>query len=103
MLIVSIANLRRSYSPQSPAALSNGTTTIEAQVETVVDMIAKLEADGAKSIEAQREAEIAWKESLEAVANMTLVPQTSSWWNGSNIPGKKAEAMNYMMGMLMWP
>lgn len=61
-------------------------------------MVAKLEAEGAKSIEATHEAEIEWKNSLEQVANMTLLPQTSSWWNGGNIPGKKAEGMSYVMG-----
>jgi hypothetical protein len=61
---------------RSPAALSNGTTLIEAQVETVVDMIQELEKQNAKSIEATRDAEIEWKKGIEEVANMTLLPQT---------------------------
>ena len=54
-------------------------------------MIAELEKQGAKSIEATREAEVAWNQGIEAVANMTLLPQTSSWWNGSKVAGKKVE------------
>jgi hypothetical protein len=49
---------------------------IEAQVETVVDMIAELEKQNAKSIEATRDAEIEWKQGIDVVANMTLLPQT---------------------------
>lgn len=90
---IKLLTVSRAYSPQSPSAFSNGTTTIEAQVETVADMIAKLEKEGAKSIEATHEAEVEWKNGIEAVAPFLLMSKTSSWWNGSNIPGKKAEPM----------
>ncbi|KAM0720984.1 hypothetical protein Q7P37_003269 [Cladosporium fusiforme] len=85
--------------PQSPGVLSNGTVAIEAQVETIVDMIAKLEKENAKSIEARHEAEIEYKQMLEITANYTLIPQTSSWWNAANIPGKRAEGMTYVLGI----
>jgi len=29
----------------------------------------------------------------------TLFPFTNSWWNGSNIPGKKAQNMTYIGGI----
>lgn len=29
----------------------------------------------------------------------TLYPFTNSWWNTSNIPGKKAENHNYILGI----
>lgn len=89
------------YTPQAPTALSNGPTIIEAQVETIVDMIAKLEAEKAESIEAQRAAEVEWKETLDAMSKYTLIPYTDSWWNGANIPGKKAENMIYVGGQLL--
>lgn len=56
-------------------------------------MIAELEKQGAKSIEATHDAEIEWKKGIDEVANMTLLPQTSSWWTAGNVPGKKAEGM----------
>jgi hypothetical protein len=74
--------------------ISNGVTTIEAQVETVADMITELEKQGVRSIEATHEAELEWKAGIEGVFNMTLFPQTSSWWTGANVPGKKAEGIN---------
>lgn len=49
------------YSPQAPVPLSNGPTIIEAQVETVVDMIKKLESENAASIEATKQAEMECK------------------------------------------
>lgn len=79
--------------------LSNGTTSIEAQVETVVEMITKLEKEGAKSIEARHEAEVEYKQMIETTANYTLIPQTPSWWNGANVKGKKSESMVYVMGV----
>ncbi|EME78106.1 uncharacterized protein MYCFIDRAFT_191354 [Pseudocercospora fijiensis CIRAD86] len=92
-------NMFMAYTPQAPTALSNGPTIIESQVETIVDFIKKLEAEGAKSIEPRREAEIAWKNSLNEMTKHTLFPFTDSWWNGSNIPGKKAENMSYIAGI----
>ena len=84
------------YTPQAPTALSNGPTIIEAQVETIVDMVTKLEKENVKSIEPQKQAEADWKELCNTMMNHTLIPQTDSWWNGANIPGKKAESMIYV-------
>jgi len=56
-------------------------------------MIAALEKEKARSIEASHDAAAAWKQGIADVANMTLLPQTSSWWNAANVPGKKAEGM----------
>jgi hypothetical protein len=56
-------------------------------------MIAALESQNAKSIEAQPEAAAAWKQGIADVEKMTLLPQTSSWWNAGNVPGKKVEGM----------
>ena len=86
----------------APTALSNGPTILECQVDWVVDSIAKLESENAKSIEPLHQAEIQWKETINAMNNMTLFPFTSSWWTGGNIPGKKAEAMTYIGGIEMY-
>jgi hypothetical protein len=56
-------------------------------------MVAALESQNAKSIEAQQGAAEAWKQGIADVENMTLLPQTSSWWNAANVPGKKVEGM----------
>lgn len=87
------------YGPQTPSPLANGTTIIESQVETIIDMMKKAKSEGATSIDAQPEAAAEWKRSLNEVAKYTLHQYTDSWWNGGNIPGKKAEPMTYMKGI----
>lgn len=92
-------NMFLSYTPQSPAALSNATTLIEAQVDTVVDMISKLEEENAKSIEAQQSAADKWAAGIDAIAAKTLIPQTDSWWNRSNVPGAQKQNLIYLPGI----
>ncbi|KAK4612125.1 FAD-binding monooxygenase acrE [Fulvia fulva] len=99
LTIAGFPNMFMAYSPQAPTALSNGPTIIEAQVETIVDMIKKLESEGTKVIEPTKEAESQWKEHCNSMLQYTLFPFTESWWNGSNIPGKKAENMSYIAGI----
>ena len=40
-----------------------------------------------------------WKGVLDGMIKYTLLPLTDSWWNASNIPGKKAENMTYVGGL----
>jgi hypothetical protein len=36
---------------------------------------------------------------MNAMVQYTLYPYTDSWWNTANIPGKKAENQNYILGL----
>jgi hypothetical protein len=65
----------------------------------VVDTIAKLEREKAKSIEAEKAAEDEWCTMVDAMAQHTLFPLTSSWWTGGNIPGKKPQMLTYVAGI----
>lgn len=71
------------YTPQAPTSLSNGPTIIECQVETIVHMVEKLEAEKGKYMEPQKAAEEEWKATLDAMSKYTLIPFTDSWWNGT--------------------
>jgi hypothetical protein len=51
------------------------------------------------TIEAKREAEDEWKAGLDSMVQHTLYPYTDSWWNTSNVPGKKTENHNYILGI----
>ena len=102
LTISGFPNMFMAYTPQAPTALSNGPSIIEAQVETIADMIAKLEAEKVTSIEPQRKAEEQWKALLAQMSSHTLFPFTDSWWNGANIPGKKAENMIFVGGVNMY-
>ena len=36
---------------------------------------------------------------MNTMVEHTLFPYTNSWWNTSNVPGKKAENQNYILGV----
>lgn len=36
---------------------------------------------------------------MNAMVEHTLFPYTNSWWNTSNVPGKKAENQSYILGI----
>ncbi|KAJ0416303.1 hypothetical protein BJY00DRAFT_316952 [Aspergillus carlsbadensis] len=87
------------YGPQAPTAFTNGPVFIESQVDIVLDLIQKLEREGIKSIEAQHDYEVRWKDAIQEANDKTLMPLTDSWYMGANIPGKKREQLNYLGGI----
>ncbi|OAL17717.1 hypothetical protein AYO22_11373 [Fonsecaea multimorphosa] len=84
---------------QAPTVLSNGPTIIETQVDLIVESIAKLEKENAKSLEATKSAEERWSDLISEMNDHTLFPLTDSWWTGGNIPGKKAQALTFIGGI----
>lgn len=36
---------------------------------------------------------------MNTMVEHTLFPYTNSWWNTSNVPGKKAENQSYVLGI----
>jgi hypothetical protein len=83
----------------APTAFTNGPVFIESQVEVLLELLQKLEAEGVSSIEATRPAEEQWKQAIQEDAARTLLPLTDSWYMGANIPGKPREQLNYMRGI----
>lgn len=67
MMMHGFPNAWMVYSPQAPTALSNGPTILECQTSLVCDMIQSLRAQGAKSIEPTRDAELEWKTAINAM------------------------------------
>jgi hypothetical protein len=51
------------------------------------------------TIDATKEGELGWSEAIHAIASMSLLPTTKSWYMGDNIPGKKREALIYLGGV----
>jgi len=74
--------------PGSPSVLTNMIVSIEQHVDWIADCISSLRSNGCTSIEARPEAQEAWVEHVNAVADRTLYPQCNSWYVGANIPGK---------------
>jgi hypothetical protein len=68
-------------------------------VDFVVSAIEKLEKEGVRTIEPSQKAQDGWAKMIDERAKLTLFPLTNSWWNGSNIPGKKVQILTYIGGI----
>lgn len=85
--------------PQSPSVLVNMPVAIEQHVEWVAGCIAHLDASGATTIEPTAEAELAWVDHVNEIADATLFSKADSWYFGANIPGKQRAVLPYVGGM----
>ena len=81
-------NLFTITGPGSPSVLTNMIVSIEQHVEWIRDLIVRMVADGATTVEAEADAEADWVEYVNAVAEATLFHGCSSWYLGANVPGK---------------
>jgi cyclohexanone monooxygenase len=85
--------------PGSPSVLSNMMVSIEQHVDWVTECIGHLTANGVAAMEATRDAQDAWVEHGNEVANRTLYPSAASWYMGANIEGKPRVFMPYIGGV----
>lgn len=92
-------NLFTVMAPMSPAAaFCNVPTCIQQQVDWITDCIQFARDDNQAKIEPSKTAEEQWIQHHNEVADMTLVPNTDSWYMGSNIKGKKRTLLAYAGG-----
>jgi len=82
--------------PGSPSVLSNMVPAVEQHANWIGDCIAYLRANGRERIEATLEAEDAWVDHVNELANLTLYPACNSWYLGANVPGKPRVFMPYL-------
>jgi cyclohexanone monooxygenase len=92
-------NLFMVTGPGSPSVLSNMIISIEQHVDWIADCIRYLKERGFSRIEATLEAQDAWVQHVNDVANTTLYPRANSWYMGANIPGKPRIFMPYVGGV----
>jgi cyclohexanone monooxygenase len=85
--------------PGSPSVLSNMVVSIEQHVDWIADALATMRDAGHDLIEPTREAQAAWVDHVNAVAEETLLPSANSWYMGANIPGKPRLFMPYAGGV----
>lgn len=85
----------------SPSVLANMVTAIEQHVDWITDLLVRARDEGKTRFEAQEDAQDAWVETVEAVANMTLWPNgdSGSWYRGANVAGKPQIFMPYAGGI----
>ena len=92
-------NLFTVTGPGSPSVLSNMVLSIEQHVEWIAACMASLKRSRIATIEATPEAESAWVEHVNEVANYTIFPLANSWYVGANVPGKPRVFMPYIGGV----
>ncbi|ESK89519.1 cyclohexanone monooxygenase [Moniliophthora roreri MCA 2997] len=103
MTINGFPNMFFVYGPQAPSGLANGPSCIDVQSEWVTRCIDYMEKNGYKTIEATPEAEEEWTNLSNDLMNKTLfVDVPISWHVGSNVPGKRVEALNFFGGLSMY-
>jgi cation diffusion facilitator CzcD-associated flavoprotein CzcO len=84
--------------PYNPAILTNAPTLIEQQGEWITRCLKHMRAEGYDYIEALPESEDQFLELHGEVSNATLIPQTESWWTGTNIEGKARQLLSWCGG-----
>ena len=99
IMVASFPNMYLITGPQSPGVKSQMILSIEYHVEIIAKMIDKIRREGLRTVRAKPEAQAAWVEHNNLVANKTLYPTAASWYMGANIPGKARVFMPYVGGV----
>lgn len=99
--IAGFPNLFTVTGPGSPSVLSNMICSIEQHCDWIVDGLDYLRSNNLRTIEANEDAEDAWVEHVNEVAEGTMLttPSCASWYLGVNIPGKPRVFMPYVGGV----
>ena len=92
-------NLIFGYGPQSPCAFCNGPSSAEYQGELIIELLQHMRDKGLHRFEAVPEAQEAWSKMINEFWASSLFPKAKSWYQGSNIPGKHVETLNFPMGL----
>ncbi len=91
-------NLFTITGPGSPSVISNMMVSIEQHVDWIADAIVHLGENDLDVIEPELDAEDAWVDHVNDVANQTLFVEANSWYVGANIEGKTRVFMPYVGG-----
>jgi cyclohexanone monooxygenase len=99
LMIAGFPNLFMITGPQSPGVKSQMILACEQHVDWIADCVRYLRDRGLTRIEAEQEAEDAWVQHNNEVADRTLYPLANSWYVGANIPEKPRVFMPYVGGV----
>jgi cation diffusion facilitator CzcD-associated flavoprotein CzcO len=116
-------NMFYTYGPHAPTAYSNGPSCTQKQGDWITDVCKKMRSESKTKINAKKEAEEEWKESVNKMHAMTLRHNVDSWYmgelrrhilifvvgavfadchSGTNIPGKPRQVLNYAGGVPLY-
>jgi len=86
--VAGFPNLFTISGPGSPSVLTNMIISIEQHVNWIAACIGYVRDHGHRRIEATVEAQDAWVDHVNMIADFTLFPSCNSWYLGANVPGK---------------
>ena len=97
---VGFPNMFTIVGPHNAATFCNIPRCIEQNVDWVTDLLLFAREKGRTRIEATPKAEAEWTEHVHEMVNLTLIPETDSWFMGvnSNLPNKKRTFLGYAGG-----
>ena len=99
IMIAGFPNLFMITGPQSPGVKSQMILACEQHVDWIADCVQYLRDHRFSRIDAEEDAEAAWVQHNNDVADRTLYPLANSWYVGANIPGKPRVFMPYVGGV----
>jgi len=95
---VGFPNLFMITGPGSPSVLASMIQAIEQHVDWLADCMGHMRDVGATTIEPTLKDEDAWVEHVNDVSKVSLRSTCSSWYVGTNIPGRPRVFMPYIGG-----
>jgi cyclohexanone monooxygenase len=98
IMVAGFPNMFIITGPGSPSVKTQMIAGIQQHMDWIADCIATLRSKGLNRVEATAEAEAAWVQHVNDVADSTLYPLANSWYVGANIPGKPRVFMPYVGG-----
>ncbi|MBB3086398.1 flavin-containing monooxygenase [Geodermatophilus sabuli] len=100
LMVHGYPNLLTTAVPLAPsAALCNMTTCLQQQTEWISDLVRSMRSQGKSVIEPTQEGEDAWVAHHDETASANLISRTTSWYVGSNVPGKPRRVLSYTGGV----
>ncbi|KAL2113291.1 hypothetical protein VUR80DRAFT_4616 [Thermomyces stellatus] len=100
MSVSGFPNMFFLYGPQSPTAWAIGPIISEIQGDWIIKTLVHMRANGYARIDPERYAEKDWARRTNEACSKTLLSQNeTTWYMGSNVPGKPREALNYVAGL----
>ena len=85
--------------PGSPSVMTNMIVSIEQHVDWSCEVISWMAEHGVQQLDPDLEAQDAWVDHVNEIANFTLFPKGNSWYLGANVPGKPRVFMPYIAGV----
>lgn len=98
LMVAGFPNMFVITGPGSPSVKTQMILAIEQHTDWIADCLTHLRKRGDGRIEATLDAQDAWVQHVNEVADSTLYPLANSWYVGANVPGKPRVFMPYVGG-----